>query len=384
MVSSDRPGTPGFSQSRLAHLRARFGERNRDDQLLQADQPQTLTFDPKHFVRASALGPWPGTHTVDSINRVRGELGAPHLPFLPELPHRGYAASQLARTVVALEGLTADGASFGWRLTEGNSREAQLAHTLFASDINALADVVGQETSPTGALKLQFTGPISLAAQLYLPNGERAQHDFGARRDLRDSFLAGVTSWIDLVKEAAPNHTITVQLDEPELTRALAGTIPTASGYRTLRSLPLTEVEESMARTVEALHRQVDSVALAGTDLPFSAPEQARAVLKPFDEVAFPVRDLADRDWEAIAEQIEADRAVWLGTVNPLQKSSVGQLAQHIWQRWRRVGLPAQRLNQVTVTEIGQLESLNPGEATAVLHDICEVARALAETASDD
>jgi len=104
------------------------------------------------FVQASGLGPFPTADMVDALHRVRGELGDPHLPFLPELPHRGWRATTLARTIATFDGLHAEGASYGWRLTHTGtaSRESALAYATYESDINALADVVGQENSRGG------------------------------------------------------------------------------------------------------------------------------------------------------------------------------------------------------------------------------------------
>ena len=101
-------------------------------------------------VRASGLGEFPGTQIIDALHRVRGELGHPHLPFLPELPERGWQGTTLARTIATLSGMELEGASYGWRLVHargGGTRESARARSRYVSDINALADVVGGESS---------------------------------------------------------------------------------------------------------------------------------------------------------------------------------------------------------------------------------------------
>ena len=40
-------------------------------------------------VVGTALGTMPGTDVLESVTLLRGELGAPHISFLPALPARG-------------------------------------------------------------------------------------------------------------------------------------------------------------------------------------------------------------------------------------------------------------------------------------------------------
>src|SRR5690606_14717017 len=47
-------------------------------------------------VVGTALGAMPGTDVVESVTLLRGELGAPHISFLPVLPARGPAADPVA------------------------------------------------------------------------------------------------------------------------------------------------------------------------------------------------------------------------------------------------------------------------------------------------
>lgn len=57
------------------------------------------------LVRASGLGDFPGDDLGEAMSRVEGELGAPHLPFLPHLPALGWRSTPLARTLAVCEGL---------------------------------------------------------------------------------------------------------------------------------------------------------------------------------------------------------------------------------------------------------------------------------------
>ncbi|MFC6259172.1 hypothetical protein ACFP5Z_19170, partial [Kocuria oceani] len=57
----------------------------------RAPDPRRTDPDVPHVV-GTALGAMPGTDVVETVTLLRGELGAPHLSFLPSLPARGPAA----------------------------------------------------------------------------------------------------------------------------------------------------------------------------------------------------------------------------------------------------------------------------------------------------
>lgn len=337
-----------------------------------------INFEPKFFVQATALGRWPGDDMVDAVTRVRGELGEPHLSYLPELSHRGFQATTLARTIATFEGLEADGTSAGWRINSGFSQESQWARNTLASDINVLADVIGKESAAPRELKVQFVGPLSLSSQLYLTNGEKVLSDVGARRDVRDSFIAGLEAQLKSLREAAPGAKITVQFDEPDMMRIVDGSIPTSSGYRTLRAVRPHEVHETFDALTTAV-RQLDATPalnVARQIVPLS-------FLQSFDAVAQNVEGYTDTDWENIAALVEAGQRLWLAAVNPQAKRPVRTLVDSMFGPWRRVGLPAAQLSQISLTESAPLDQHSPAHATAVLNHLTETATALSETAQN-
>ena len=140
-------------------------------------------------VTATALGSWPGTDPVEATRIIRGELGDPHLPFLVELPDRGPGADPLGRTAALLVDLAVDLQPHGWRLVPRPGKDHRRAVSLLGQDLNVLADEVGVEESVGKQLKISLLGPLSLAAGLYLHNGERALSDAGARREDRKSVV---------------------------------------------------------------------------------------------------------------------------------------------------------------------------------------------------
>jgi hypothetical protein len=155
---------------------------------------------------ATALGPWPGTDPAEANRIIRGELGDPHLPFLPELPDRGVGSDAVGRTGALLVDLALDVQPHGWRLVDRPGKDASRATSALSTDINILADIAGAEDVSAKELKIQLLGPMSLAANLHLHSGERALLDYGARRDIAESLAAGVGEHLRRIAVAVPGR----------------------------------------------------------------------------------------------------------------------------------------------------------------------------------
>lgn len=402
------------------------------DELTEQDLATLATERP--LVRASGRGDFPGDDLAEAMSRVEGELGSPHLPFLPHLPALGWRATPLARTLAVCEGLAFDGVSFGWRMVHSGgrgARESALAQDRLLSDINLLADRVGaqkkrfgsgQDTAPV--YKIQLVGPLTLAASIYLPGGERAISDTGASRDLLESFLEGLERWVESLREAlqAPRALIAVQLDESEFQRLLEGSIPTVSGFRSLPSLQPHYYQQVYRRVAERfaelnlqLILDVDGTALKPVQelklLTQPRPAlDALALLKAMQvEGAAPcalllhpdrarlkgpgmlqVPPLSDpRSWEPVAQLLEAQAQLWLPVVTSVR---VPDQVRRLYGLWREVGLEPTQLNALGLMaderpQTGSVPSVStPGavsvlDATASLARVTECARALAECA---
>ncbi|MER2135567.1 MAG: hypothetical protein ABS910_12905 [Arthrobacter sp.] len=342
-------------------------------------------------VRATAQGAWPGTDPLEAAKTIRGELGDPHLPFLVELPQRGIGADAAGRTASLLVDLPVDLQPHGWRLVDRPGIDYRRAVSLLSRDINTLADVIGEEETPGTGLKISLQGPLSLAAGLYLHNGERALSDAGARRELTESLAAGAAEYVSRVKDIARGAELTVQVDEPLLDKVLDGRIPTASGYRTLRSVPAQEASLSWSLLRESLlaggasavvlnlpsasHRQPGS----GLDLALGAGA---------DGVAVPLKGLGNSDWEGLAEAVEAGKQLWLGVL-PLpapgeEPRQVTALVQDITAPWMRVGLPLRDLPAAGIMPAGDLADLAPSSARRVLERLTQTASALDQLAAQN
>ena len=351
------------------------GERHEPGSLTRADAqaPREVT--------ATGLGPWPGEDPVEAAKIIRGELGSPHLPFLAELPDRGVGSDALGRTATMLEELAVDVQPYGWRLVDRPGKDFRRAASALATDINILADVAGAEDNPAAEIKVQLVGPLSLAAGLHLHNGERALIDYGARRDLAASLAAGVGRYLSRVAAAVPGARLVVQIDEPDIAAVLAGTIPTSSGYRTLRAIPSSEARESWRVVLDALR------AAGAAEIVISVPE----VEAPFEQIlaagadgiAVPLRALTSRQWEQLAGAAEAGKRLWIGVLDVAGESlpKVRGCVDAVWRPWRQLGLSPEGLSTVRVTPSSRLAGRTPGQATAVLTRLTQVADGLNQLA---
>jgi len=333
-------------------------------------------------VTATALGPWPGQDPVEATRIIRGELGSPHLPFLAELPDRGVGADAIGRTASLLVDLAVDVQPHGWRIVDRPGRDLVRARSALSTDINVLADIAGEEDSAAEEFKVQLRGPLSLAAGLHLHNGERALIDYGARRDIAASLAAGVGAHLAKVSAAVPGARLVVQLDEPDIASVLAGTIPTSSGYRTLRSVAGQEVTELWRVVIDALRgagAAEIAIAVPEIEAPFERILSAGA-----DAIAVPLRALTTRQWEQLAEALEAGTRLWAGALQadgPGGVPKASEAVDSVRRPWQQLGLPLEALGTVRVTPSGGLEGQSPAAATEVLTRLTQVADGLNQLA---
>lgn len=199
------------------------------------------------MTRSSALGSWPGTDIREALRTVRDLVSLPHLP---ELPARGPGADMIGRTAGLLVEMPVDRQPAGWRLVDRPGRDAARTAALWREDLDELAEAYDGWTGP---LKLQVVGPWTLAATLELTRGERVVSDVGATRDLTASLIEGTAQHLRDVARLVPGAQLVLQLDEPALLAALAGRVPTQSGYGTLRAVDPQDAGRALTDAVTAL-----------------------------------------------------------------------------------------------------------------------------------
>lgn len=201
-------------------------------------------------MRATGIGGMPGEDLRETFHTVLGEVG--DLPFVPELPARGAPAGMTGRSLAMLEGLDVDLQPAGWRLTTGESRDHRRARSLLAQDLDVVEELL---PASTPVLKQQVAGPLTLAATVERPRGDRLLADHGARRELAESLAEGIGHHISDLRRRAPHASFVVQVDEPALPAVLAGGVPTASGFSRHRRVYASDADRLLRMVTEAIAR---------------------------------------------------------------------------------------------------------------------------------
>jgi methionine synthase II (cobalamin-independent) len=331
---------------------------------------------------ASGIGSWPGEDVRRAVTVVRDLLGDDGLPYLPELPARGPGADLVGRTAALLVDLPVDLQPSGWRLVDRPGRDLQRARSFLGRDLDELAEAYD---GYTGALKVQVGGPWTLASSVWLPRGERVAVDEGACRDLVDSLAEGVREHLATVSRAVSGASLVLQLDEPSLPAALAGRLPTASGYGRVRPLEPAAAADGLRAVLSAA-----SDAGARTVVHCCAKDVPLPLLRSAgpDAVALDTTLLDGRGWESVAATVEAGVELWAGVLQvtddggAAQASSVKAVIDPVVRAWHGVGLPVAALDRVTLTPACGLAGATPNRAEALQRRTLAAARALAETAA--
>lgn len=357
-----------------------------------------------------ALGgtPWRGTDVAEAQRVTLGELGADHWPVLPELPDRGPGADATGRSAALLQELAVDLQPHGWRVSPpgaaGSGRDRRRAVSFWREDAHRWADTAGAEGAVVERLAVRVRGPLSLLAGLWLPGGERVLGDHGARRDVAESYLEGLQDALPRLRRATGAARLGVVVDEPWAAAVLAGTLPTASGYRTVRSLPREEARglwraaldgltalPDVARVWLAPGRRAGSpgaelpgpaalAALTGeslprpdaaADAPAPAPVSLVVGVGPLDDGADGSPGTREA-WEAAAGWADVGRGLTLAP-------APGVRPVDVVRTWDRLGVDPGRVGDVGLTAAG---SHDPAVLRTLRRDAEELAARLAELRS--
>ncbi|MCE0537057.1 hypothetical protein LWF15_16265 [Kineosporia rhizophila] len=328
---------------------------------------------------ATGIGSWPGTDVVDTMRTTFGELGEPPaVPYLPELPARGPGADMIGRGAGLLVDLPVDLQPSGWRLVDHPGRDHNRIRAWLRQDLDVLAEIAEGYQGP---LKLQVTGPWTLAASLWLARLERVVVDPGACRDLVASLAEGVRQHLEEVARLVPGAQLILQVDEPGVQAVLAGALPTASGFGRLRAIDEPIVVEGLqtvleaARSAGAVRTVVHSCA--------SKPPVDVLLRTGADALSLDISQLGTQRWEQMAEATENGTALWAGAVPTAADTRPQAVADAIWTPWRKLGLAPKSAADVVVTPTCGLAGSSPAQARAALKIAREAARILADRAYD-
>jgi len=197
---------------------------------------------------ATGVGSMPGGDPQEAAAAVVGEL--PLLPHLPELPARGVGADMIGRTAALLVDLAVEVVPTAYRVTARPGRDHRRAVDLLRFDVDAFGEAC--EPVRPGWVKVQAAGPWTLAAAVELHRGHRVLTDHGAVREFAASLTEGLRRHVAEVADRTGAQVL-LQLDEPSLPSVLAGTLPTASGYGTVRSIPENDAQDALRELVAAV-----------------------------------------------------------------------------------------------------------------------------------
>ena len=278
----------------------------------------------------------PGDDVAEAVRVIRGEVG--DFVFVPELPARGPHAGMIGRALAVLEGLDADLQPAGWRLGAGSGSDLRRARSVLAQDLDVAEELLAEHTGP---LKVQVTGPLTLAAQVEQARGDKLVADHGARREVAESLAEGLATHIAEVRRRFSwAEQVVVQVDEPSIAAVIGGGIPTASGFGRHRTVHPPEADALLRRVVDAITaagaRPV--VHSCAADVPLALLAGAGFTAVSFD------LGLADPD-DSWSEAFEAGTDLWPGVV-PSVDADVDR---------RRPGTPAGALLRAARVRRGRL-----------------------------
>lgn len=262
---------------------------------------------------ATGIGSMPGSDFAETLRVVLGEVG--DFPYVPELPARGIHAGMIPRALALLDGLEADLQPDGWRIGVGEGSDLRRARSLLAQDLDVAEELVGTHEGP---IKIQVTGPLTLAATVERPRGDKMLADHGARREISESLAEGLRTHVADVRRRFPKADLVVQVDEPAITAVLTGGIPTASGWSRHRSVHPPEADTLLRSVVDAI---VGAGARAAVHS--CAPDVPVELLAGagFTAISFDLGRIRPDDiW---AETFEKGVDLWFGVVPSTQASGV-------------------------------------------------------------
>jgi methionine synthase II (cobalamin-independent) len=329
---------------------------------------------------ASGVGSWPGSTAEEYAEAVSVVLGeVPDLPYLPELPGRGVHAGMVGRTLGTITDLGFDLQPAGWRLTDAAGIDHRRARSLLAQDLDQLEE---QTQDFHGVLKIQVTGPWTLAAAVEKPRGDKVLSDHGARRELAQALAEGVTGHLADVRRRVDAEHVVVQVDEPSLSAVLAGSVPTASGFGKHRAVHPPEASEAIGWVLES----------AGTEpwVHSCAPGTPWGLLRGAGArgLSGDLSVLSADDLDAFAEALDAGERAVLGVVpssEPDDPPTPKAVAERVLRTLDMLGLdPDAVTDQLVLTPSCGLAGATPGWARAATELCRSVARSLSSAPGGD
>jgi methionine synthase II (cobalamin-independent) len=288
---------------------------------------------------STGLGSLPGTDQAEAIRLVLGEVA--DLPYLPQLPNRGFGADMVAQGCAVLVDLPVEFQPHGWTLADHPGRDLARARDHRLRDLDVLTELA----QDVPLLKIQLIGPLTLAASVELPNLHKVLTDHGAFRELAASLAEGARQLLAELAGRLPNTTVVLQLDEPALPQVLAGQVPTPSGYGTVRALPVPAAEAALAGVLMAAEDGRRVLHCCGADVAYGLLAAAGA-----DAISVDAALIRDSQLDAIGSVIDQGVGLWLGVVPGTDAEiSPAAVRDQVRRLWSKLGFAPQLVSERVV-----------------------------------
>lgn len=291
-------------------------------------------------IPVTGVGSMPGTDSAESARIVAGEFD---VPFVAELPARGPGADMIGRTLALVSAATGDFAAEttpdGWRLAGGRSgadlgRAMRRGASWLAEDLDQLEL---QLDGFTGRVKVQVTGPWTLAASVEGVRGTRMVADQGACSELAVALGEAVADQVAVVRRRIPGADVVVQVDEPGLPMVLAGHIRTPSGRGALRVPQVAEVVAGLSAVSAAAEPGAGLIVAhcCARDVPFDVLRRAG-----FDAVSVDAAILGPAADAELGAWWDSGSTVVLGVASAIDdpRRTPEDLARRVSGLWGRIG----------------------------------------------
>lgn len=190
----------------------------------------------------------PGEEFAAVSRFVIDTFGGDGIVFVPELPDRGAPSAMIGRTAGLLP-LPIDLQPAGWRLAPGEGMDQRRARAALRQDLDILEELLADQDV---RVKQQVTGPLTLAATIERPRGDKVLSDHGARREVAEALADSLAEHVRELRRRFPGELL-IQIDEPAITAVMAGSIPTASGFGRHRSIDAPGADALLKPVVQAI-----------------------------------------------------------------------------------------------------------------------------------
>ena len=256
---------------------------------------------------------------------------------------------------------------------------------LLTRDVDAFDEALGETGAAPRRVKTQVAGPWTLAAGVELRSGNRVLTDTGAVAEFVESLAEGLRGHVaDLARRTGAG--VVVQIDEPTLPAVLAGSLPTPSGYGTVRAVPGADARAGLA-TLVAAARDAGAVGVV-VHCCHPTPPLALLGATGADAVAVDLTalDRSSAVLDALGELWDAPLELWLGLVpatDPPVPVELAALARPALDLADRLGFDRARLaDRAVLTPACGLAGASPAWARTAMARSVELARAVADPPS--